>query len=90
MIATGELRWGYASSDNLKQAKAVGVQDVCFAKKRGLKVLKMVKSSWLYKRLRDFRAGVEGMISYLKWARIAWNEGNKLIVKSRSVRRHRI
>ena len=26
----------------------------------------MVKSTWVYKRLRNFRAGIEGMISFLK------------------------
>jgi IS5 family transposase len=59
---------GYASKANLLQAKALGVQDVCFSKKRGLKIAEMVKSTWVYRRLRDFRAGVEGMISYLKRA----------------------
>lgn len=28
----------------------------------------MVKSTWVYRRLRDFRAGVEGVISFLKRA----------------------
>ena len=28
----------------------------------------MVKSTWVYKKLRNFRAGVEGMISFLKRA----------------------
>ena len=51
---------------NLEQIKDLGVQDVCFAKKRGLKVLDMVKSSWVYRQLRNFRAGIEGNISFLK------------------------
>ncbi len=59
---------GYASRANLAAAQALGVKDVCFAKKRGLKITGMVKSTWVYRRLRDFRAGVEGMISYLKRA----------------------
>ena len=59
---------GFASKDNLKAAKAMGVADVCFQKKRGLKVSDMTRSSWVYKRLRDFRAGIEGMISFLKRA----------------------
>jgi transposase, IS5 family len=59
---------GYASKQNLVEAKALGVRDVCFAKKRGLAVPEMVRSSWVYRRLRDFRAGIEGMISYLKRA----------------------
>jgi transposase, IS5 family len=57
---------GFASKQNLQEAKALGVSDVCFAKKRGLKVPEMVKSTWVYRKLRDFRAGVEGMISFLK------------------------
>jgi transposase, IS5 family len=62
------LDGGYASKANLAQAKAIGVQDVCFAKSRGLDVTEMVKSSWVYQRLRNFRAGIEGMISFLKRA----------------------
>jgi len=62
------LDGGFASKDNLKEAKTLGVADVCFQKKRGLKVSEMTRSSWVYKRLRDFRAGIEGMISFLKRA----------------------
>ncbi len=57
---------GFASKDNLKSIKELGVRDVAFAKKRGLAVSEMAKSTWVYKRLRDFRAGIEGMISFLK------------------------
>lgn len=57
---------GYASMANLEQVKAMGVKDAAFHKKRGLKVADMVKSSWVYKKLCDFRAGVEGNISCLK------------------------
>lgn len=59
---------GFASKDNLAQAKALGVRDVCFAKRRGLAVLDMVKSSWVYRKLRAFRAGIESVISLLKRA----------------------
>ena len=59
---------GFASRKNLAGAKALGVRDVCFAKKRGLEVTDMVRSSWVYQRLRNFRAGIEGMISFLKRA----------------------
>lgn len=58
----------YASADNLAQAKAVGLQDVAFHKKRGLKVEDMVKSRWVYRALRNFRAGIEANISCLKRA----------------------
>ncbi len=57
---------GFASKENLKNIKTMGVKDVVFSKKRGLKICDMAKSTWVYKRLRDFRAGIEGMISYLK------------------------
>ena len=55
-----------ASKDNLAQAKARGLDDVVFAKRRGLKVEDMASSTWVYRRLRNFRAGIEGMISFLK------------------------
>jgi transposase, IS5 family len=56
----------YASRENLKEAKELGVQDVAFSKKRGLEVLDMARSRWVYKRLRNFRAGMESWISFLK------------------------
>jgi len=58
----------YASLDNLHQAKARGVEDVAFHKKRGLTVEDMVKSHWVYRRLRNFRAGIEAGVSCLKRA----------------------
>jgi IS5 family transposase len=57
---------GFAANQNLTEIKKLGVKDVCFHKKCGLKITEMVKSTWVYKRLRDFRAGIEGIISYLK------------------------
>jgi IS5 family transposase len=57
---------GFASRDNLRKIKGTGVTDVMFSKKRGLKVVDMAKSTWVYKKLRNFRAGIEGMISFLK------------------------
>jgi IS5 family transposase len=59
---------GYASQDNLTAAKARGVKDVAFHKKRGLAVEDMVKSAWVYRKLRNFRAGIEAGISCLKRA----------------------
>ena len=58
----------FASGDNLRLAQGQGVRDVMFAKKRGLGVLAMVKSLWVYKKLRNFRAGIEANISRLKRA----------------------
>jgi IS5 family transposase len=57
---------GFASKTNLATIKDMGVKDVAFSKKCGLKITDMVKSSWVYKRLRNFRAGIEAGISYLK------------------------
>lgn len=57
---------GFASHDNLKGAKVLGVKDVCFAKKRGLKEEEMCRSNFVYKGLRKFRAGIEAGISWLK------------------------
>jgi IS5 family transposase len=59
---------GYASRDNLNEAKARGVNDVAFHKKRGLAVADMTKSAWVYRKLRNFRAGIEAGISCLKRA----------------------
>ena len=59
---------GYASQHNLTAAKARGVNDVAFHKKRGLTVEVMVKSRWVYRKLRNFRAGIEAGISCLKRA----------------------
>jgi len=57
---------GFASKDNLKEAKARQIKDVCFAKKRGLKEIDMCRSHYVYRRLRRFRAGIESGISWLK------------------------
>ena len=59
---------GYASGENLEAAKELGVQDMAFNKKRGLAIEDMVKSSWVYRKLKNFRAGIEGNISCLKRA----------------------
>ena len=59
---------GYASLENLRDAKARQVEDVVFHKKRGLKVEEMAKSPWVYRKLRNFRAGIEAGISCMKRA----------------------
>ena len=59
---------GFASRDNLAQAKACGVRDMAFHKKSGLKIEDMVNSHWVYRKLRNFRAGIEADISCLKRA----------------------
>jgi IS5 family transposase len=57
---------GFASKNNVEDIKGLGVQDVCFTKGRFLNVLDMVKSSWVYRKLRRFRAGIEAGLSFLK------------------------
>jgi IS5 family transposase len=59
---------GYASRANLSGAKAWGVRDMAFHKKCGLKIEDMVKSRGVYRKLRNFRAGIEAGISCLKRA----------------------
>lgn len=55
-----------ASKANLDAAKKCGLDDVVFAKRRNLQVEDMASSTWVYRQLRNFRAGIEGMISFLK------------------------
>jgi IS5 family transposase len=79
---------GFASKENLAFAKENGIKDAVFAKKRGLSILDMAKSAWVYKKLRNFRAGIEAGISTLKRAfgldRCTWSgwEGFKRYVWS--------
>lgn len=57
---------GYAEQANLAAAKALGVTNAVFHKKAGLTVEAMAASRWLYNKLKNFRAGIEAGISYLK------------------------
>ncbi len=59
---------GFASKQNVATAKALGVQDIAFHQKRGIEITEMVRSAWVFRRLRDFRSGIEGCISTLKRA----------------------
>jgi transposase, IS5 family len=67
---------GFSSRANLEAIKGLGVRDVAFSKAPGLAIKEMIKRTWLYQRLRHFRAGIEGIISFLKrsfgWDRCAW------------------
>jgi len=40
--------------------------DVAFSKAKHLEVAEMARSNWVYRKLRDFRAGIEATISFLK------------------------
>lgn len=70
------LDGAFASRATLTAGKALGVVDLCFAKKRGLAVPAMTTSQWVYDTLRRFRAGIEAGISLLKrvfgLARCTW------------------
>jgi transposase, IS5 family len=56
----------FASRSNLATLKDLGVRDAVFTKGQGLGVHEMARSTWVYRALRRFRAGVEGCISFLK------------------------
>ena len=56
----------YATVDNLTKAKGLGVSHIAFHKRAGLTVEAMTGDRWLYNKLRNFRAGIEATISYLK------------------------
>lgn len=58
----------FASKENLRDIKELGPRDVVFTKGRYLKISDMAKSTWVYRNLRRFRAGIEGCISFLKRA----------------------
>jgi IS5 family transposase len=57
---------GFTSRSNLTEIKQLGVKDAAFARRGAIKVTEMVKSDWVYRSLRNFRAGIEGNISFLK------------------------
>lgn len=57
---------GFSSKANVQDIKAMGVEDVVFSKHVGLDITDMAKSSWVFRKLRNFRAGVEAGISFLK------------------------
>src|SRR5690606_11700194 len=59
---------GYASQANIDKGKALGIKRVGFHKKKGLSARAMGLQEKTLKKLRDFRAGIEGNISELKRA----------------------
>jgi len=58
----------YASHHNVDMAKEMGVKRVAFHKKAGITLSQMGIKAKTLKKLRDFRAGIEGNISQLKRA----------------------
>lgn len=60
---------GFASRPAAEALHELGVRDVCFSKRRDLSLEELVQCSRrTYDRLRKFRAGIEGLISFLKRA----------------------
>ena len=56
----------FGNANNLEALKGLGVQDVVFCRRKQLAISEMASSCWVYRRLRNFRAGIEGIISFLK------------------------
>ncbi|MFT7549386.1 MAG: IS5 family transposase [Candidatus Azotimanducaceae bacterium] len=56
---------GSASKDNVEEGRALGIQHVVFHKRVGISYLAMGVKQKTFKRLRNFRAGIEGNISEL-------------------------
>jgi len=54
---------GFASEDNARSAQALGVGDVVFGGKLKNELTRWVRSAWVQKQLRRFRAGIESTIS---------------------------
>jgi IS5 family transposase len=79
---------GFASQQNLRTLKEAGVEDAAFHKKRALEISDMARSSWVYRRLVRFRAGIESGISFLKrcfgWTRCLWRGFESFVAYVRS------
>ncbi len=59
---------GFASKKNYEYAKGKGIEKVVFTKGAAAKIKELIRSSRAYKRLKKFRAGIEGCISACKRA----------------------
>ncbi|MBL4868520.1 MAG: transposase, partial [Pseudomonadales bacterium] len=59
---------GYASKKNVEDARAMGLRHAVFHKRVGISYQEMGVKIKTFKKLRNFRAGVEGNISQLKRA----------------------
>lgn len=67
---------GFSSRANLEEIKRLEVGDVVFTKAKGINVDEMTSDEKTFRSLRNFRAGIEATISFLKrcvgWTRCAW------------------
>ena len=59
---------GFASTHNYLYAQSKGISRVLFTKKMPSRIVEYIKTSRAYKKLRNFRAGIEGSISAAKRA----------------------
>jgi IS5 family transposase len=64
----GLLRWRLRVEGQRGTCQSAGVEDIAFHRKAGITISEMVRSAWVFRRLRDFRSGIEGVISTLKRA----------------------
>ncbi len=56
----------FASAANRDHTKQLGVENLTFSKNRSLNLNSLLSSKEIHKPLRNFRAGIEGCISFLK------------------------
>jgi IS5 family transposase len=59
---------GFASKDNAEKAKEMGARDIAFSSLKGNTLTDLITSERVYKKLRTWRAGIEGVISAAKRA----------------------
>ena len=52
----------------MARAKELGVEDIAFHRTAGIEIDAMVRSAWVFRQLRNWRSGIEGVISTLKRA----------------------
>ena len=68
---------GFASKANGKNARALGIENIAFSALKGNTLCELVQSTRVYKQLRKWRAGIEGIISAAKRAfgldRCSWH-----------------
>jgi IS5 family transposase len=66
----------FSSRANFEEIKRLDVGDVVFAKAKGITVEEMAGDKAAFRTLRNFRAGIEATISFLKrcvgWTRCTW------------------
>jgi IS5 family transposase len=66
----------FSSRANFEEIKRLEVGDVVFTKAKGISVAEMAGDTDTFRALRNFRAGIEATISFLKrcvgWTRCAW------------------